>query len=489
MTENQYTRASKAIFPVLVVLYVYQLFTFIGVWAMGRPSVSLYVQIVVVISAIIGSTFAYIKGRGTRKGMIIMMSFGAFNYAVIAICNKNEYSFLYGFVMLFIATIFMNTRLIVLGNVVVIISNIIRLIINYDQASEDYFEKVIVIMFSLVLTAAASTDSVKLLLKFNRENMDSISAAAQQQVESNKKMVIVAENIMRHFGEAMEKVDNLKECVNANNFAMENIAESTVHTAESIQQEAQMCGDIQNITDVADQEIKKMLEASDRTSTTINEGAEEVEALKEQSKTVAEASNITVEVIDRLTTQVNEVQNIVGSILQISSQTNLLALNASIEAARAGEAGRGFAVVAEEIRQLSEQTKEASNNITAIISQLILDTQRANESIEISAASVLKQNEMIENTGRRFADIHGEMDELAVNIRNTQKNMQSILDSTNTIADSVTQLSATSEEVAASSSEGVRTSESAVRNMEECNLILQSIFMLAQDLKDSTTTE
>ena len=59
------------------------------------------------------------------------------------------------------------------------------------------------------------------------------------------------------------------------------------------------------------------------------------------------ASNVTVEVIERLTSKVEEVQNFVGVILSISNQTNLLALNASIEAARAGEAGKGFAVVAE----------------------------------------------------------------------------------------------------------------------------------------------
>ena len=80
-----------------------------------------------------------------------------------------------------------------------------------------------------------------------------------------------------------------------------------------------------------------------------------------------------------------EIINIVNVITDISNQTNMLSLNASIEAARAGEHGRGFAVVAQEIQKLSEQTRNAVDNIGKIIQEVVNNTGEAVVAMEESS--------------------------------------------------------------------------------------------------------
>ncbi|HYD31391.1 MAG TPA: bacteriohemerythrin [Azospirillaceae bacterium] len=78
----------------------------------------------------------------------------------------------------------------------------------------------------------------------------------------------------------------------------------------------------------------------------------------------AQRANELVAGLDVATRRISEVVSLISA---IANQTNLLALNATIEAARAGEAGKGFAVVAQEVKNLANQTAQATEDITTQI--------------------------------------------------------------------------------------------------------------------------
>ncbi|MGI6150037.1 MAG: methyl-accepting chemotaxis protein [Limnochordia bacterium] len=103
--------------------------------------------------------------------------------------------------------------------------------------------------------------------------------------------------------------------------------------------------------------------------------------------------------VDQLAEQTSQIEQILGFIQDIADQTNLLALNAAIEAARAGENGRGFAVVAEEVRQLAERSKSATNEIKAVLHNIQVQARE-------STASVEEGQRLVEQANQALAEIY-----------------------------------------------------------------------------------
>ena len=98
---------------------------------------------------------------------------------------------------------------------------------------------------------------------------------------------------------------------------------------------------------------------------------------------------------------------------------------------------------------------------------------------------VKKQNELIDDTRDKFNAMGEAVELLMKDINVAEESIKKILDSTTVISDNITHLSATGEEVAASSTEGLRMADTTVESMAKCKKVLENIYMLADDLKNS----
>ena len=484
MTREQYRRANKVVFPVMLIFLGY-LAASMGLAALtGTAGWYTYVEMGTSLAGLIVVVVAFLAKKDTKLCGICMIGAGARVYMVFRIVGMSENTSIYAYPFLFAGMAYLNVKLLCWGNGVIVGANIIRLVMHLNSISGSNGSEMIMNILVSFLVACASIRIAQILVKFNAENMEEITEAAKKQKASNAVMVTVADNIIKHFGEAMERFDTLGESLKNSHTSMENIAGSTESTAEAIQEEASICGEILAQADQAGEATDSMIAASRRVNGTVDSGASSVQELGRQADNVSSSSKVVEDVITELTTKVQKVGGFVDTILSISSQTNLLALNASIEAARAGEAGRGFSVVADEIRQLSEDTKEASNNITRIIQDLNADTRLANESIANAVESVTKQNELIAETREKFSQVSSEVELLSNNIDEVKACMEQTRTLSNSIYDNISQLSAASEEVAASSNEGLENSNITVSQVDTCRGIFGSIYELAKDLKN-----
>ncbi|WZL72286.1 methyl-accepting chemotaxis protein [Clostridiaceae bacterium 35-E11] len=122
----------------------------------------------------------------------------------------------------------------------------------------------------------------------------------------------------------------------------------------------------------------------------------EIEEINQLKQEVMNDASVMSQQIEQLVEMANKVNDIVIGVGAIADQTNLLALNASIEAARAGENGKGFAVVAQEIRKLSDDTKESLQGMKNFVNNIQHAAREGKNSMENTIGSTEKMSQKID---------------------------------------------------------------------------------------------
>lgn len=268
----------------------------------------------------------------------------------------------------------------------------------------------------------------------------------------------------------------LSESANISTAATEEIAAIVESVAEGSQ--AQMAsvevtsGVVQEITDKVGETAQKtqaVADSAEGAAQIAQAGSENINIINGTIGMIKESVVNSATLVERLGSKSAEITGIVKIIRDIAGKTNMLALNAAIEAARAGDAGKGFAVVANEIRNLAEQTRDASKNIETLLLEVQKETEETVEAMNEGLVEVEKGTEAISSTYSTFDKIINEIHLVAEEVRTVSDSVLQLRNDSIQVIDAVREVSTIAETTSGGTQNVLASTEEQSSAMQEIN--------------------
>ncbi len=218
---------------------------------------------------------------------------------------------------------------------------------------------------------------------------------------------------------------------------LEQFSREMAAVAEAVSEKSEAAASMSETVNLNISSIASAMEQSSVNLSTVASAAEEMTAtINEIARNTETANNITGQAVEKVHTAsqrvdelgdaAQDIGKVVETITEISEQVNLLALNATIEAARAGEAGKGFAVVANEIKELANQTAEATAEIKTRIEGIQQSADGTIADIETITSIINEVNEIVSTITAAIEEQSSTTREIAGNVAQASDGVQEV---------------------------------------------------------------
>jgi methyl-accepting chemotaxis protein len=277
----------------------------------------------------------------------------------------------------------------------------LRKILQSEQEQREHLEATVEEYVTHVAQVTQGNLAARLTLDEGRHKADDPLIALGHGMN---KMTAAMQDVLRQVRNAAN---------NLSSASAEILAVTTQQASGASEQSAatsQTTTTVDEVKTIAEQSVARAQEvagASQRTVEVSRTGQQAVEETITSMVQIKARVESIAENILTLSEQTQQIGEIIATVNDIAAQSNILALNASVEAARAGEYGKGFAVVAVEVRNLAEQSKQATAQVRAILSDIqkatnatVMATEEGTKGVDEGMQLAAQAGEAVEQLAR-----------------------------------------------------------------------------------------
>ena len=477
---NQTTMISLTFIELLLVLALV-IQTFAVKTAFGKLGIF---PLIVLIVGVVVNWVVYKRNKGSTKLKYIMLSTFFVGWFFLMVAGTNEMVSFYIYPLVIATILYYDKKYEKMTFFMVFGTTILRYIVWGAKGllfggSNTYFISLVVhTEIILVIHIIA-----KLSNKFSDDMLFSVKDEQDIQNEMLNDVLSISKEVQKGVVETNELIENVQNDSAVVHSAIADISDRTQKTVESVQEQTKMTKSISEDIEETAQNAKIMVEAATSSAELLDKNMKIVDSIRNDAVLMNETNSKVAVSMEELQKKAKEVQEITEVIFNISSQTNLLALNASIESARAGEAGRGFSVVADQIRNLSEETRQSTERIANIVEELNKNAREAAEIVQSSINAMNQQNEKVAEASDGLGFVQKNISTLNQRVEDINAKIENLVHSNDTIIENINQLSDSSEAVSESAKDVENRSLQNQKETEEAKKLLNEVNELVQQLE------